>query len=387
MTAPRKGHRPHGRRIRCAGGYFAFVPAPLPPPIVWDGALTVALSRADFAIGRLAGEGRRFPNPHLFIRSFVRREAVLSSRIEGTRTTLAELLAAEAGGTGATDAADLREVGNYVAALEYGLERVETLPLSLRLIRELHERLMRGIRGDAAAPGELRRSQNWIGPPGCGLNDATYVPPPVEELAECLYALERFLHEKDLPPLVLTALAHAQFEAIHPFVDGNGRVGRLLITLLLVERGLLPSPLLYLSAYFEATRESLLCASARGDRGRRLGGLADLFSGRRALAGRGRACAHRANRHPVGELAGEFAGARPGRAEEVLRLFVENPFRTVREIGRKLGVAYTTARRAVDRLEDAGIVSLVGERRRNRVYCARAVLAALETPVDSGVRF
>ena len=150
MTAPREGHRPHGRRIRCAGGYFAFVPAPLPPPIVWDGALTAALSRADFAIGRLAGEGRRFTDPHLFIRSFVRREAVLSSRIEGTRTTLAELLAAEAGGTGATDAADLREVGNYVAALEYGLERVETLPVSLRLIRELHERLMRGVRGDAA---------------------------------------------------------------------------------------------------------------------------------------------------------------------------------------------------------------------------------------------
>ena len=306
MTAPRKGHRPHGRRIRCAGGYFAFVPAPLPPPIVWDGALTVALSRADFAIGRLAGEGRRFPNPHLFIRSFVRREAVLSSRIEGTRTTLAELLAAEAGGTGATDAADLREVGNYVAALEYGLERVETLPLSLRLIRELHERLMRGIRGDAAAPGELRRSQNWIGPPGCGLNDASYVPPPVEELAECLYALERFLHEKDLPPLVLTALAHAQFEAIHPFVDGNGRVGRLLITLLLIERGLLPSPLLYLSAYFEATREAYYAHLLAVTEDRRLGGLADLFSGRRTVASRGRACTHCANRLPVGELAGRI---------------------------------------------------------------------------------
>ena len=387
MTAPRESHRPHGRRIRCAGGYFAFVPAPLPPPIVWDGTLTAALSRADFAIGRLAGEGRRFTNPHLFIRSFVRREAVLSSRIEGTRTTLAELLAAEAGGTGATDAADLREVGNYVAALEYGLERLETLPLSLRLIRELHERLMRGIRGDAAAPGEFRRSQNWIGPPGCGLNDASYVPPPVEELAECLYALERFLHEKDLPPLVLTALAHAQFEAIHPFVDGNGRVGRLLITLLLVERGLLPSPLLYLSAYFEATREAyyahLLAVtedSAWED------WLIYFLEGVRSQAEDALARIARIDSLLESWLA-EFAGAKSGRVEEVLGLFVENPFRTVREIGRKLGVAYTTARRAVDRLEDAGIVSLVGERRRNRVYCARAVLAALETPVESGGRY
>ena len=382
MAASRKGQGPHGRRIRCPGGHFAFVPAPLPPSIEWDGALAAALSRADFAIGRLAGEGRRFPNPHFFIRSFVRREAVLSSRIEGTRTTLAELLAAEAVGSGGADTADLYEVGNYVAALEYGLERLESLPLSLRLIRELHERLMRGIRGDTAAPGEFRRSQNWIGPPGCGLQDATYVPPPVEEMAECLYALESFLHDRNLPPLVHAALAHAQFEAIHPFVDGNGRVGRLLITLLLVERGLLPSPLLYLSVYFEATRETYYAQLlAVTEDGAWEDWLIYFLDGVRSQAEDALVRIERIDALLASWL-DEFAGARSGRVEEVLGLFVETPFWTVRELARRLGVAYTTARRAVDRLEDAGIVSLVDARRRNRVYCARAVLAALETPVE-----
>ena len=237
MAGLTRNHRPYGRTIRCAGGYRAFLPAPLPPPIEWSGRLVAALSHADLAVGRLAGEGRRLPDPHLFVRSFIRREAVLSSRIEGTRTTLAELLAVEAGAKGTADSADLHEVANYVAALEYGLDRLDTLPLSLRLIRELHERLMRGVRGGAATPGAFRRSQNWIGPPGCTLNDASYIPPPPEELTGCLDALERFLHADDLPVLVQAALAHAQFEAIHPFLDSNGRVGRLLITLLLAERG------------------------------------------------------------------------------------------------------------------------------------------------------
>ena len=341
-----------------------------------------ALSRADLAVGRLAGEGRRFPNPHLFIHSFVRREAVLSSRIEGTRTTLEQLLAAEAGSPGGPDPADLHEVANYVAALEYGLDRLETLPLSLRLIREIHERLMRGVRGDMATPGEFRRSQNWIGPPGCGLNDASYVPPPPDEMTTCLDAMERFLHDDGLPPLVHAALVHAQFEAIHPFLDGNGRVGRLLITLLLVERGILPSPLLYLSAYFEATRaeyyaqllavteqnawENWLIYFLRGVRSQAEDALARiehidvLFD----------------SWHK------DLAGVLSGRLEEVLELFVERPFWSVGEIGKRLGVAYTTARRAVDRLEEAGIVSLSGNMKRNRIYCARALLTALDAPIE-----
>ncbi len=374
--------RPHGRLVNCPGGYRAYVPSPLPPPIAWDAGLTFSLSSADRAIGRLAGEGRRLPNPHLLIRPFVRKEAVLSSRIEGTQATLGELLAAEAGADVERNPADLREVGNYVAALEYGLDRSEALPMSLRLIREIHERLMSGVRGDIATPGEFRRSQNWIGPPGCTLNDATYVPPPPSELMVCLDAWERFLHNETLPPLVHAALAHSQFEAIHPFLDGNGRVGRLVITLLLIEREVIPSPLLYLSAYFEATREEyyarLLGVTERGeweewliyflkgvalqseDAVERIQRIDDLFS----LWKR------------------EVSVDRSRFPERALDLFSENPFWTVGGVAERLNVAFTTAQRAVDRLEALGAVAQVGEARRNRVYCAEAALDVLEEPLS-----
>jgi hypothetical protein len=207
-AAPKSKRRPHGRVVRCAGGYSAYVPTALPPPIAWDERLAAALSDADRAIGRLAGEGRRLPNPHVLIRPFLRREAVLSSRIEGTQATLGELLASEAGVAVERSPADLREVANYVAALEYGVARLSTLPLSLRLVRELHEKLMHGVRGDAATPGEFRRSQNWVGPAGCTPATATFVPPPPEQLMDCLGAWEQFLHDDSLPPLVHAALAH-----------------------------------------------------------------------------------------------------------------------------------------------------------------------------------
>ena len=219
-----------------------------------DGVL--ALSRADAALSELSGLGRHLPNPHLLIAPYVRREAVLSSRIEGTTTSLAELLLEEvAKGAVRGDPDDVREVRNYVTALEYGVTRLRTLPLSLRLVRELHARLMRGVRGEHATPGEFRRSQNWIGVPQSTPETAVYVPPPPEYLMEALGAWERFLHERDrVPDLVQCALMHEQFEAIHPFLDGNGRVGRLLITLFLIERGRLSQPLLYLSAYIEQHR-------------------------------------------------------------------------------------------------------------------------------------
>ena len=378
MSEPKR--QPHGRTVRCPGGYRAFVPASLPPPIAWDGDLVVALSQADQAIGRLAGEGRSFPNPHLFIRPFLRKEAVLSSRIEGTQTTLGELLAAEAGAMGGRDSADLQEVGNYVAALEYGLERLDTLPLSLRLIREIHEQLMRGVRGDMATPGEFRRSQNWIGPPGCSLNDASYVPPPADELMGCLDDLEQFLHEETLPTIIHAGLAHAQFEAIHPFLDGNGRVGRLLITLLLVGRGILPSPLLYLSAYFEAAREEyyarLLAVTQEGAWET---WLIYFLRGVRVQAEDALARIQRIDDLLV-RWREQLAGVQAGRPEQVLGLFAENPFWTVGGLAKAMNVAYTTARRAVDRLEVAGIVSLVGAAKRNRVYCARTMLEVLEAP-------
>ena len=380
MSKPQLKRQPHGCVVQCPGGYHAFVPSSLPPPIAWDGDLVAALSHSDQAIGRLAGEGRRFPNPHFFVRLFLRREAVLSSRIEGTQTTLGELLAAEAGAMGGPDSTDLHEVGNYVAALEYGLERLDTLPLSLRLIREIHERLMRGVRGDMATPGEFRRSQNWIGPPGCGLSDARYVPPPADELMGCLDALERFLHEETLPPLVHVGLVHAQFEAIHPFLDGNGRVGRLLITLLLVRRGILPSPLLYLSAYFEATREEYYARLlAVTQEGAWEAWLIYFLRGVRAQAEDALARIQRIDDLLV-RWREQLAGVQGGRAEQVLGLFVENPFWTVGGLAEALNVAYTTARRAVDRLEAACIVSLVGAAKRNRVYCARAMLEVLEAP-------
>jgi Fic family protein len=377
---PLATRQPHGRRIRCPGGYRAYVPEPLPPPIEWSAGLAAALSAADRAVGRLAGEGRRLPNPHLLIRLFVRREAVLSSRIEGTQATLGELLAAEAGAAVERSPADLREVGNYVVALEYGVKRLRALPLSLRLVRELHENLMRGVRGDAATPGEFRRSQNWIGPAGCTLAEATFVPPPPGRLTDCLGAWEKFLHDDTLPPLVHAALAHSQFEAIHPFLDGNGRVGRLLVTLLFIAKGVLPSPLLYLSAWFEATRPEyyarLLGVTERGEWEEWLGYFLE------GAAGQAEDAVGRIQR--IDDLLSrwreQLAKAPSRLPEKALDLFAENPFRTVNKLAHRLDVAFTTAQRAIDRLEAAGIVALASEARRNRVYCARAILEILEEP-------
>lgn len=375
--------KPSGRTIRTLQGYSAFVPDPLPPRIEFGERLVRALSDADRAIGRLAGEGGRLPNPHLLIRPFVRREAVLSSRIEGTQATLGELLAAEAGAAVERSPEDLREVANYVVALEHGVGRLKKLPLSLRLVRELHERLMRGVRGGHARPGEFRHSQNWIGPPGSTLANATYVPPPVEEMTTALRAWESFLHDRSLPPLLQIALIHAQFEAIHPFVDGNGRVGRLLITLFLVEREILPAPLLYLSAFFEATRhdyyERLLAVTARSEWEAWieyfLNGVA-----RQAVDALSRA-------ERINHLVARWREKAAGRSENALRLvdlLAENPFWTVKRAAERLGVAFTTAQRAVQTLERGRVLKRTSAARRGRVYCARAILDILEEPARLG---
>ena len=241
---------------------------------------------------------------------------------------------------------------------------------------------MRGVRGDAATPGEFRRSQNWIGPPGCTLNDASYVPPPPDRLMACLDALERFLHDDSLPVLVHAGLAHAQFEAIHPFLDGNGRVGRLLITLLLAERNILPEPLLYLSAYFEETREAYYDRlQAVTDAGAWDDWLVYFLRGIQLQAEDALARIDRLDAL-FDSWRAHLARTLTPRLEEVLELFIGTPFWTAGDIGRELGVAYTTARRAIDRLEEAGIVSATGQARRNRVYCARAVLSALGAPAQ-----
>ena len=250
-----------GRIVYTLGGYAAFVPAALPPTLSYTQNWHWLCRKLTPCWENCQGSDGSCPDPHLLIASYIRREAVLSSRIEGTRTSLVDLFLNEAAGDwtsdrASSDAADVHEVRNYVAALEQGIRRLAVLPLSLRLVRELHARLMEGVRGKWATPGEFRRSQNWIGSPGSTLASALYVPPPPEELPEALANWERFLHQRGtVPDLIQCALLHEQFEAIHPFLDGNGRVGRLLITLFLVEHERLSQPLLYLSAYLEAHRQ------------------------------------------------------------------------------------------------------------------------------------
>lgn len=371
---------PPGRKVHRLGGYSAFIPAPLPPAIEWTAELVAALSEADRQVGRLAGEGRQLPNPHLLIRPFVRREAVLSSRIEGTQATLGELLAAEAGAAVERSPDDLREVGNYVTALEHGVVRLKRLPLSLRLVRELHAKLMTGVQDDRATPGEFRRTQNWAGPPGATPATASYVPPPPEELMACLGPWEKFLHERALPPLVHVALAHYQFEAIHPFLDGNGRVGRLLITLSMLERGVLPAPLLYLSAYFEATRAEYYARLRGIQEGAEWEAWVRYFLD--GVARQSEDALRRAEQ--INSLLADWrrrlADAPSPAAVQLVDLLAENPYWTVRRAASRLGVAFTTAQRAVERLRAAAIMTQVGEARRDRVYCATDLLRILEAP-------
>lgn len=246
-----------GNYVRQPTGYRAFIPTSLPPapPIDIDLEMQRLLSEADRALGRLEGSIQTLPNPDLFVLMYVRKEAVLSSQIEGTQASISDLLKAEAKVFDADTPQDVDEVINYVTAMNYGLARLQDLPLSVRLIREIHGRLLDGVRGRNLQPGELRRSQNWIGPQGSTLLTATFVPPPHQDAETALGELEKFLHEEDhIPPLIKIGLAHAQFETIHPFLDGNGRVGRLLITFFLCQQGILYKPVLYLSHFFKQNR-------------------------------------------------------------------------------------------------------------------------------------
>ncbi len=369
-----------GRVIRALSGYWAFVPAPLPPKLSYDDELVLVLSQADAALNELSELGRHLPNPHLLIGPYIRREAVLSSRIEGTTATLRDLLLDEAtDGAGTEVSADVGEVRNYVRAMEYGVTRLKELPLSLRFVRELHERLMRGVRGDRATPGEFRRSQNWIGIQGSTLATATYVPPPPEEMMACLDAWERFLHVRDqLPHLIQCALIHEQFEAIHPFLDGNGRVGRLLISLFLVERLRLSQPLLYLSAYIDAHRGEyyarLQAVRADGDW---IGWLHFFLAGVLETAQQGV------------RQAGELTAIRERfrkrlhdkpRALALLEALFANPYLSVARAARLLKVSLPTARQAVRVLHESGMLEEVSGRRWGRLYLARPILRALEGP-------
>jgi Fic family protein len=370
-----------GRKV-ALGAYSAFIPAPLPPKFDWTPRLVRALSDADRLIGKLAGEGGRLPNPHILMRPFVRREAVLSSKIEGTQTTLDELLAAEAGAVVARSQEDLREVGNYVMALEHGVARLKDLPLCVRIVRELHEKLMEGVRGEQATPGRFRKLQNWIGRPGSTLATATFVPPPPDEVEPCLAKWERFLHESELPPLVTIALAHYQFEAIHPFLDGNGRVGRLLITLSLIERRILPTPMLYLSAFFEASRRDYYEA-LRGvsEKGAWLDWLEYFLHGVARTSEDALSRATRINERLIGWQQ-MVVGDSTNTPRRTVELLASNPYLTANGVADKLKIAFTTAQRAIERLEDLGIVKQTRDAKRNRVWCAKELLEILDEPAQ-----
>src|SRR5271170_4531993 len=375
---PKTNHIP-GKKMP-QGKYSAFVPDPLPPAVDWTPRLIRLLSDADRLIGKLAGEGGRLPNPHILMRPFARQEAVQSSKIEGTQATLGELLAAEAGIAVERSPDDLREVGNYVVALEHGIFRLRKLPICVRLIRELHEKLMTGVRGHHATRGQFRKIQNWIGKPGSTPETASFVPPPPDDVEPCLAAWEKFLHESELPPLVTIALAHYQFEAIHPFLDGNGRVGRLLITLFLIERQILPTPLLYLSAFFEASRRDYY-DGLRGisERGAWNDWLEYFLLGVARMSDDALSRAMRIN-GLLADWQKKVSGESSNNPLRVVELLGANPFITIKGVTDKLAIAFTTAQRAIERLERARIVKRVGDAKRDRVYCATALLDILEEP-------
>jgi Fic family protein len=368
-----------GRYIKAAG-YEAFIPNPLPPEIIWTDQLIRSMSDADRLIGQLSGEGKQLPNPHLLMRPFIKREAVLSSRIEGTQATLGELLASDAGAAVNRSPDDLREVGNYVSAMDYGIKRLNTLPLSLRLVRELHEKLMEGVRGNHATPGQFRKTQNWIGPAGCTLQNAAYIPPSPDLLRDCLGIWEQFLHVKNIPPLVQAGLLHYQFEAIHPFLDGNGRVGRLLIILFLVERKVLTTPLLCISAFFEATRNeyySRLLAVSQASQWNQW--LEYFLNGITRMSEDVLSRAERIN-SVLESWREKIAGQKPKVLFDAVDLLAENPYWTVKKLSERLQVAFTTAQRAINVLVEKGILSQVDNARRDRVFCAEAIMKILDEP-------
>ena len=363
-----------GCYITQSAGYRAFMPAPLPPQpaIALGGELQGLLSAADRALARLDGSVLTLPNPDLFVFMYVRKEAVLSSQIEGTQSSLQDVLAAEAQLFEQSLPRDVDEVINYVRAMNHGLTRLSELPVSVRLIREIHAELMRGVRGGKLQPGELRTSQNRIGPAGCTLNTATFIPPPPPAVPTALGDLETFLHAPDeLPPLVKIALAHVQFETIHPFLDGNGRVGRLLITFLLTERGVLHKPVLYLSHYFKQYRQSYYeHLQAVRDRGAWEAWLAFFLRGVTEVAGEAAETARRVLQ--LRELHRAAITAQLGRAagngHKVLESLFDRPIVAVSDVQKMIGTTYVAANSLVSRLVKLGVLSEMTGYARNRRF-------------------
>jgi Fic family protein len=363
-----------GRYVQQPNHYRAFVPAPLPPtpPVELAGDLQALLSSGDRALGRLDGSIQTLPDPDLFVFMYVRKEAVLSSQIEGTQSSLQDVLAAEARILAPDRPKDVGEVVNYVRAMNHGLERLKSLPVSVRLIKEIHEQLLRGVRGSHLTPGELRRSQNWIGPQGCNLEEATFVPPPHHELTQHLGALEQFLHtETQLPLLIKIGLAHAQFETIHPFLDGNGRVGRLLIAFLLCEQQVLLKPVLYLSHYFKKHRiEYYERLQAVRDHGAWEAWLKFFLTGVVEVSGQATETARAILRlrEDHRKAVTEHFGRTAGNGHKLLEHLYQHPILSVNEVQELIGTTYPAANDLVARMVDLEILEEVTGQARNRRF-------------------
>jgi Fic family protein len=374
-----------GRLLQQVEGYRAFIPAPLPPDPPLDmGRIQAGLGRALLALGRLDGIVDVIPDPDFFVAMYVRREAVLSSQIEGTQSTLEDLLEIELEPGARRQQSDVGEIVNYVAAMNHGLARLGDLPLSLRLVREIHGELLRDGRGSYATPGEFRTSQNWIGPAGAPLSDATFVPPPPHELGSSLSQFETFLHGDADDRLIQAGLAHAQFETIHPFVDGNGRVGRLLITLLLVHHGVLRQPLLYLSHHFKRHRaeyyDRLTAIRVSGDWE---GWMKFFLDGVAVTADEAKRTAERIFklREEHRALAMESAG--PNGLKLLSELF-RQPLINVRTAAEALEVTFPTANKLIGRFEDLGLLREVTGQRRSRLFRYEPYLDLFDDPPPDG---
>jgi Fic family protein len=373
-----------GKVIKADRDYFVFVPRPLPPEIKYSTELINLLAEANRHLGNLNGVGALLPNPNLLIVPYMRREAVLSSKIEGTQTSLSDLFYFEAARREEQKVeareTDVLEVVNYVKAMDYGLKRLKELPICLRLMREIHAILMKSVRGQHLTPGEFRRSQNWIGPAGCTLSDAAFVPPPAYEMKEALGELEKFLHSRDnVPGLIQCALIHYQFEAIHPFLDGNGRIGRLLVTLFLCERKFLCYPMLYLSAFFEKYRrdyyDRLIAVSQRGEWEEWI----NFFL--RAIVVQSKDAAE--NSKAILSLLEDYRGRLHQKRTSIYvtklvdELF-KNPYVTIPRAAVKLTTSYHTAKAAIEKLKKVNILFEVTDKLRGKVYCAKELLSLLE---------
>jgi len=375
-----------GKPIQHPNGYWYFLPNDLPPHLNWSPSLVSILAEAERNLGKLASLGIPPANLQWLVQPFIRREAVVSTRIEGTRASLSDLYTYETQQLSFLEPdSDANEVYNYVQALGYGLGRIQTLPVSLRLIRELHVRLMENLREEHLTPGKFRRSQNWIGPAGCTLLNAPYVPPSVQEMLAALNQLETFMHApSDLPTLVRVALIHYQFEAIHPFLDGNGRIGRLLIILLMYAWDLLPQPMLYLSAYFEANRQEyydrLLAVSQQGKWEDWLHFFLSGVSFQSLDTIQSITHLRALYNVYVDQLKIERAAER---LLETLDLLFERPIVTVRQVEAALNVPYRSASRYVDKLVHLGILREITGQARNRIFRADEILLAIEGSVHN----